>query len=150
LLLLLAIVTILTTLQPASASTQLARRVKEINTAVASAGSLPSKGVQIGNITYFSADDGINGSELWRTDGTTGGTWLVKDIRLGAGSSNPESLTVTKSVVFFLADDNSSGRELWVMPGWIRGEFARACCAEPRDPVLRPAEVSFWHRTRPS
>jgi ELWxxDGT repeat protein len=89
--LVLAVVTALTGLQ--RASTQLARRVKDINTAVASAGSLPSKGVQIGNITYFSADDGINGSELWRSDGTTTGTWLVKDIRLGRAASNPGRFT---------------------------------------------------------
>ena len=29
---------------------------------------------------YFAADDGVNGEELWVTDGTGGGTQLVKDI----------------------------------------------------------------------
>ena len=37
----------------------------------------------------FSADNGINGQELWITDGTKDGTRLLKDIRNGSDSSNP-------------------------------------------------------------
>ena len=29
---------------------------------------------------YFQANDGMNGIELWRSDGTSAGTNLVKDI----------------------------------------------------------------------
>src|SRR4030095_2586542 len=36
-----------------------------------------------GNIAFFSAEDGIHGIELWRTDGTTAGTYIVKDINPG-------------------------------------------------------------------
>jgi ELWxxDGT repeat protein len=38
---------------------------------------------------FFNANDGSNGYELWKTDGTSAGTVLVKDINPGAGSSNP-------------------------------------------------------------
>jgi ELWxxDGT repeat protein len=41
--------------------------------------------VTIGSITYFYADDGIYGRELWRSDGTEDGTYLVKDINPGKG-----------------------------------------------------------------
>ncbi len=72
---------VLATSQPSQA--QPARKVKDINTTLSSASSTPFAGAQIGNITYFNADDGINGRELWRTDGTPAGTQLVKDINPG-------------------------------------------------------------------
>jgi ELWxxDGT repeat protein len=33
---------------------------------------------------YFAATDGSNNSELWKTDGTSGGTMMVKDIKVVA------------------------------------------------------------------
>ena len=44
---------------------------------------------------YFHANDGVNGAELWKTDGSAAGTVLVKDINPAAGvSSNPTDFTV--------------------------------------------------------
>ena len=37
--------------------------------------------VVMGGILYFLADDGIHDWELWRSDGTLSGTYIVKDIR---------------------------------------------------------------------
>jgi hypothetical protein len=47
----------------------LARRVKDINTSVLGGSSSPASLKRFGAFTYFAADDGIHGSELWRTDG---------------------------------------------------------------------------------
>ena len=38
---------------------------------------------------YFAADDSIHGRELWKTDGTTAGTFMVKDANPGSASSEP-------------------------------------------------------------
>ena len=38
----------------------------------------------VGTELYFAANDGTDGIELWKTDGTTGGTMLVDDIRTGS------------------------------------------------------------------
>src|SRR5256885_1146923 len=41
--------------------------------------SSPTGLVAIGATTYFSADDGIHGRELWKSDSTANGTTLVAD-----------------------------------------------------------------------
>jgi len=61
------------------------------------------------------------GMELWRSDGTVGGTRVVEAI--GPAGSDPglEFLTVLKDKLYFSADDGVSGRELWVSDGTARG-----------------------------
>ena len=51
--------------------------------------SNPSEMVAIGSTTYFTADDGVHGVELWKSDGTAAGTVLVKDINPGSAGSDP-------------------------------------------------------------
>jgi trimeric autotransporter adhesin len=75
----------------------------------------------IGNTLYFLADDGTTGNELWKTDGTPGGTVLVKDIFPGARSSDIDWMTVAEGRLFFVADDGVHGRELWVSDGTTAG-----------------------------
>src|SRR6516162_7250480 len=55
--------------------------------------SNPSQMAVVGTTTYFAANDGTHGNELWKTDGTSGGTSMVADINPGSGSSNPSSVT---------------------------------------------------------
>ncbi|MBI3461827.1 MAG: hypothetical protein HY000_02035, partial [Planctomycetes bacterium] len=70
---------------------------------------------------YFFANDGVNGSELWKSDGTASGTVLVKDIRPGAFSSGPNSLVNVGLAMFFVASDGVHGPELWSSDGTAAG-----------------------------
>lgn len=40
----------------------------------------------------FAVDDGVHGTELWRSDGANAGTYLLRDIEPGSEGSNPEWL----------------------------------------------------------
>jgi len=54
--------------------------------------------------------------ELWSTDGTIGGTSIVKDINEN-GDSSPQSFIKINDTYFFTADDGIKGRELWKSQG---------------------------------
>ncbi len=70
---------------------------------------------------YFQATDGTNGSELWKSDGTSAGTLLVRDINPGLGDSRSRYLTNVNGTLYFRATDGSSGSELWKSDGTSAG-----------------------------
>ncbi len=70
---------------------------------------------------YFTATDTVNGVELWRTDGTAVGTFMVRDIATGSASSSPTNLLNIGGVLYFTANDGTNGRELWRSDGTVAG-----------------------------
>ena len=68
----------------------------------------------VGNTLYFTADNGTNGRELWKSDGTASGTVLVKDINSGSNSGSPYHLTAIGTTLYFRASDVAYGTELWM------------------------------------
>ena len=75
----------------------------------------------LGNIVYFLYNDGSIGAELWRSDGTEDGTYLVKDIAPGWESSNPKQMAPIGDRLFFTADDDETGDEVWISDGTESG-----------------------------
>lgn len=69
--------------------------------------------------SFFSGNDGVNGRELWKTDGTPAGTQLVKDINT-SGSSTPEYFYHWNDKVLFSANDGA-GSTLWISDGTEAG-----------------------------
>ena len=74
-------------------------------------------------LVFFTADDGNAGREVWRSDGTPAGTFLLKDIFPGAASSTGQSAFIAgvAGTVLFFADDGTHGRELWRTDGTTAG-----------------------------
>ena len=83
-------------------------------------GSFPSDLTNVNGMLFFSADDGTDGRELWKSDGTAAGTTLVTDLYPG-GSSYPRLLTNVNGTLFFKATDATNGRELWRSDGTAAG-----------------------------
>ncbi len=77
----------------------------------------PENMVAVGDVLYFTADDGIHGREVWQTDGTEGGTWMVKDIRAGQDTSSPSNLVSFDGLLYFAANEGTNGTELWRSDG---------------------------------
>lgn len=90
-----------------------------------SAGSSPFGFVTSGDLAYFSASDGAHGSELWRSDGTAAGTWMVKDITPGAAGTPIEPILAINGTLFSLVygGDPATTRtvELWRSDGTAAG-----------------------------
>lgn len=105
---------------------------------------------------YFSADDGIRGSELWKTDGTAAGTVLLKDINVGSDrdSSSPGWFTEYAGALVFSAV-GADGDELWKTDGtadgtvMIRDINPGEDSSSPSDLVVFQDEIYFSASDRP-
>ena len=84
--------------------------------------SSPSNLTAFDDYLYFGADDGINGHELWRTNGTV--TELVENINMNTSEgidSNPAEFTALGGYLYFSADDGINATELWRTDGTALG-----------------------------
>lgn len=103
--------------------------VKDINSNVRASDSYPENNpanskyrfAVLNNVSYFSADDGIHNHELWRSDGTANGTYMVKDINPAGGSSGVNGIVAIDGLLYFSAFTDETGYEPWVSDGTEAG-----------------------------
>ena len=74
----------------------------------------------INGVLYFAGNDGGTGSELWRSDGTAGGTYRVSDGWSGSAGSDPHDFHIVGTRLYFVATD-SADTELWTSDGTPAG-----------------------------
>ncbi len=80
--------------------------------------------VEANGLMFFYQNDGSNGRELWRSDGTALGTYMVRDLCPGScGSRNwfRGPLAAVGDRLFFAANDGVHGLELWATDGTALG-----------------------------
>jgi ELWxxDGT repeat protein len=75
----------------------------------------------LNGIAYFTANDGTHGSELWRSDGTGAGSYLVKDLEPGTGSPSITNITAANGKLFFTATTSANSTQAWVSDGTDAG-----------------------------
>jgi ELWxxDGT repeat protein len=92
--------------------------------------------VPLGNVLFFAAYETSTGVELWRSDRTVKGTYLLRDIDAGPASSVPTELVAAGGRVYFQASEAEHGAELWSTNGTYAGTKVVADIA--------PGEESSW------
>lgn len=103
--------------------------------------------ITVGQTLFFAADDGVHGTELWRSDGTASGTSMVKNIN-GRGDSNPSQLTIVGQTLYFTADDGFTGTQLWKSDGTAAGtiritDFASSSSSGPYELRASGSQLYF-------
>ena len=118
------------------------RRLRDV--APGAAPSYSQGGVRAGGVVSFSASDHL-GREIWRTDGTAGGTFLLADTAARPADGRPYAFTVVGDVAYFIATAIDRTTQLWVTDGAIAGTHrcdgndpassSRSTCSKRRLPV---------------
>jgi len=106
--------------------------------------SSPHNLTYFNGMLYFAADNGIDGVELWRSDGTTEGTGLHQNIAGGAKSSAPRHFTEASDLkrLYFVAN------EVVANIYWINadtGGVSRAMHAGAKGPDWQPRNLRYWN-----
>ena len=78
----------------------------------------------LGGAVLFAADDDVNGRQLWRSDGTEAGTFMLAEVQPGGFDIGP--LSVIGGVAVFPAYDLAHGMELWRSDGTEAGTYLLA------------------------
>ena len=94
----------------------------EDRTVLAASVSIHSPIVEVNGIAYFPGRTDTGDFQLWRSDGTSAGTYQLRNVTLAAHQfSNPAYLANVDGTLFFRGNDGTNGNELWKSDGTPSG-----------------------------
>jgi uncharacterized repeat protein (TIGR01451 family) len=117
----LSLCALLAVLGPAAAHAQPAFLVKDVTIPALTPSPFPYRMTVANGLVFFPLDDGIYGNELWRSDGTEAGTFLLADICPGVCASDPVFLTPFGGDLYFSVGRYPFGYALWKTDGTKAG-----------------------------
>jgi len=127
--------------------------VKDLNRGPADPGRVfLSNYAALHGVLYFSGWDPAHGSEVWRSDGTTAGTYRVTDVCPGRCDSRPGEIRAVGDLLYFSANDGFSSQELWVsdgLPGHerkVKDVCLGPCQSDPQGYAAVGSQVLFFAR----
>jgi ELWxxDGT repeat protein len=82
-----------------------------------------SFGAVVGNMLFFAGRDATNGRELWKTDGSSAGTAMIKDINPGPANGAEGPYFSYNDQLYFFGNTPEYGAEPWVSNGTDQGTF---------------------------
>ncbi|MBL8213133.1 MAG: hypothetical protein JNK87_20620 [Bryobacterales bacterium] len=127
--------------------------VKDINPGAAGSDIQPADFVSqkiftSGGLLYFRALTAAEGGELWRSDGTAAGTFLLKDIAAGNASAAPSAMAAAGPTVYFNArvsgNVNPQVHELWKTDGTVAGTVSVASIGASQISDLQSAGTDIY------
>jgi ELWxxDGT repeat protein len=86
-----------------------------INNVKSGTDSTPAELTNVGGTIYFTANNDLNGRELWKIDPNSGEPTLI-DIKVGSESSNPKNLINVNGTLYFTTSEEvftTGNEELW-------------------------------------
>ena len=112
-------------------------------------GSLPSLLTPFNGKLFFVANDGTNGVELWSSDGSAGGTAMLKDIYSGSSSGSPGNLRVVSiggnSRLVFSANNGVNVNEVFTSDGTASGTVLLADIVPSGSSSNAPGEFTSFN-----
>lgn len=106
----------------------------------------------INNKLFFYANDGVNGEEMWVTDGTNAGTFMLKDINVGTGNGishnqGADKLGEYNNELYFNAIDASNNHKLYKSDGTVAGTILLSNVSKANSFTVYSNKLYFFGET---